>query len=101
MSTLKSDNQTRFDVLARFASRPAILATAFGLSLGVFSLAGCKSNTATDNSANPADASTASTTDPNADPAAANSAPVDNSTQVAGQQQSAQPTEQGQTYSNP
>jgi len=96
MSMLISGKQTRFDVLARFASRPAILAFALGLSLGVFSLAGCKSNPATE--ANPADASTA--TDPNADPAAANLAPVDNSTQVAGQQQAAQPTEQGQSYSN-
>jgi hypothetical protein len=78
-------------------SRRLLLGVALGASLGVMGLAGCHSNPAT-----PADGTTAAS-DPNApDPTAANMAPVDNSTpnstQVAGYQQQAQPSQQ--TYSN-
>ena len=72
------------------------LGLALGASLGAFGLAGCHSNSA--DTTNPADSSTAST-DPNAtDPTAANMAPVDNSTQVAGVQQEATPSQE--SYSN-
>jgi hypothetical protein len=94
MRTSKRKNEAN-DATLTGHSRKILLGMTLGAGIGMMGLAGCHSNTAT--TTNP-DGTTAST-DPNAvDPTAANSAPVDNSTQVAGVQQSAEPTQQA--YSN-
>jgi hypothetical protein len=80
---------------ASSATRRILLGMALSAALASFGIAGCHSNPA----ANP----DTTANDPNApDPTAANLAPVDNSggtTQVAGYQQQAQPSQQ--SYSNP
>jgi hypothetical protein len=98
-STNETRNKTRsrngFRSITGFAGRHLVLGAALSAGFAILGVAGCKSSS---DAANPADSSTAASTDPNGtDPAAANSAPVSGTTQVAGYQQQAQPTEQGTT----
>ena len=96
MRTSKFNNVPGLAKDSASSGRRLLLGAALGAGLVVFGLAGCHSNPAstTDTSA--------AASDPNAvDPTAANSAPVDNSTQVAGAQQQAQPSEQGYTPAAP
>ena len=104
-STNETENKTRsrtsFRTGTGLTGRYLVLGAALGAGFGVLSLAGCKSNPAS--TTNPADGSTTAATDPNAtdpnaaDPTAANLAPASGTTQVAGYQEQAQPTEQSTT----